>query len=134
MNAMMGFTKGLMSLPMPWPQWLGLLFVVNIGGSIYFFEALEGKVVLVVFLAGAVFMMAIFARMGFVRLLGIGHILWVPMIPWLWSRLDQVGPSDPLGYWITAVMILDGISVIIDVIDVFRYLRGERQPYVAVAN
>ncbi len=103
-------------------------------GPIYFFEALETKVVLVAFLASAGLMTAIFAAKGFVRLLGIGHIFWVPMVPWLWTRLDQVEPGDPFGYWITAVIILDGISLIIDAIDVLRYLEGERQPYITAAN
>ena len=41
MKAVIGFAKGLMSLPMPWPVWLGLLVAVNIVGPIYYFEALE---------------------------------------------------------------------------------------------
>jgi hypothetical protein len=130
MKAMIGFTKGLMSMPMPWLVWLGLLVAINIAGPIYFFDALEAKVVLVAFLASAGLMTAIFAAKGFVRLLGIGHIFWVPMVPWLWIRLDQVGPGEPIGYWITAVIILDSISLIIDGIDVLRYLKGERQPYI----
>ena len=134
MKAMIGFTKGMMSMPMPWLVWLGLLLAVNVVGPIYFFEALEAKVVLVAFLASLGLMTAIFAAKGFVRLLGIGHILWVPMVPWLWIRLDQVGPGEPIGYWITAVIILDSVSLIIDGIDVLRYLKGERQPYITVAN
>ena len=86
MRALIGFTKGLMSLPMPWPVWLGLLVAVNFAGPIYFFETLEAKVVLAAFLASAALMTAIFASKGFVRLLGIGHIFWVPMVPWLWTR------------------------------------------------
>ncbi len=134
MKAIIGFTKGLMSFPMPWRIWLGLMVAVNTVGPIYYFEALESKVVLAAFLASMVLMTAIFASKGFVRLLGFGHIFWVPMVPWLWFRLDQVGPGEPFGYWIIAAMIIDSISLIIDGIDVFRYLKGERQPYITVAN
>ncbi len=134
MNAVIGFAKGLMSLPMPWPVWLGFLVAVNVAGPIYFFEALEAKVVLGAFLAGAALMTAIFASKGFVRLLGIGHIAWVPMVPWLWARLDQVGPGDLLGYWMIAVMALNSLALIIDAIDVLRYVRGEREPYIAVSD
>ena len=48
-------------------------------------------------IAGAVTQTAIFASRGFVRLMGIGHIYWVPLIPWLWSRLEdspQLGRSQ----------------------------------------
>ncbi len=134
MKAMIGFTKGLMSMPMPWPLWIGLLVAVNIAGPIYFFEALEAKVVLAAFLASAASMTAIFAAKGFVRLLGIGHIFWVPMVPWLWTRLDQIGPGDLLGYWMIAVVAVNGIALIIDAIDVLRYVRGDRKPYVTVAD
>ncbi len=134
MKAMIGFSKGLMSMPMPWPLWIGLLVVVNVAGPIYFFEALEAKVVLAAFLASAASMRAIFAVKGFVRLLGIGHIFWVPMVPWLWNRLDQVGPGDLLGYWMIAVVAVNGIALIIDAIDVLRYVRGDRKPTVTVAD
>ena len=74
MKAMVGLTKGLMSMPMPWPLWLGLLLALNVAAPIYFFETLEAKVVLTAFLASVALMTAIFASKGFVRLLGIGHI------------------------------------------------------------
>ncbi len=134
MKAMIGFAKGLMSLPMPWPVWLGLLVAVNVAGPIYFFEAFEAKVVLAAFLASAALMTAIFAAKGFVRLLGIGHIFWIPMVPWLWTRFDQVEPDNLIGYWMIAVMAVNGIALIIDAIDVLRYVRGEREPYVTVAD
>ena len=121
-------------MPMPWPLWIGLLVVVNIAGPIYFFEALEAKIVLAAFLASATSMTAIFAAKGFVRLMGIGHIFWVPMVPWLWNRLDQVAPGDLLGYWMIAVVAVNGIALIIDAIDVVRYVRGEREPYVTAAD
>jgi roadblock/LC7 domain-containing protein len=134
MQAMIGFTKALMSMPMPWQLWIGLLVAVNVAGPIYFFEALEAKVVLAAFLASAASMMAIFAAKGFVRLLGIGHIFWIPMVPWLWTRLDQVEPGDLIGYWMIAVVAVNGISLIIDTIDVGRYVTGDRKPYVTVAD
>ncbi len=64
MKAMIGFTKGLMSMPMPWPLWIGLLLVINIAGPLYFFETFEAKVVLAAFLASAASMTAIFRGQG----------------------------------------------------------------------
>ncbi len=134
MKAMIGFSKGLMSMPMPWPVWLGLLVAINFAGPIYFLEAPEAKVVLAAFLASAALMTVIFAAKGFVRLLGIGHIFWVPMLPWLWTRLDQVESGDLIGYWMIAVVAVNGLSLIIDAIDVVRYVNGDRKPYVIVAD
>ena len=126
MKVMIGFTRGLMSLPMPWPLWTGLLVVINFAGPFYFFRAFEAKVVLAAFLASVAFMTAIFAAKGFVRLLGLGHIFWVPLVPWLCTRLDQVEPGDLLGYWMIAVVTVNTISLIIDAIDVLRYVKGDR--------
>ncbi len=128
------FNKALMSMPMPWPLWLGLLVMANLLAPIYFFEALEAWVVLATFLAGAAIMMALFAAKGFVRLLGLGHILWIPMVPWLWTRLDLLEPGGLMAYWIGAVVALNGISLIIDAIDVVRYVTGDREPTIPLAD
>lgn len=117
-----------------WQPWLGLLLAVNLCGPVYFFNALEGKVVLAAFLASAALMIAIFAIKGFVRLLGTGHIFWIPLLPWLWARLDQVEAGDLLWHWIVAVIVVDGISLIIDAVDILRYVRGDRAPSVQVPN
>ena len=63
-------------------------------------------------------------------LLGIGHIVWVPMVAWLWTRLEVAPASSLFGYWLLATIILVSLSLLIDAVDVIRYLRGERNPYV----
>jgi hypothetical protein len=74
-------------------------------------------------------MATVFGAKGFVRLLGIGHIASVPMIPWLILRLDNTSFDSFFGYWLAAVIFLNFLSLIIDGIDVMRYIRGEREPY-----
>ena len=63
------------------------------------------------------------------RLLGIGHIYWVPLIPWLWTRLGDLVPGEPFAVWIMAVIGLDSVSLLIDVSDVTRYVAGDRTPH-----
>jgi len=75
-----------------------------------------------------VIMMTLFAKLGYVRLLGLGHIPWLFTVPWLWSRLSQTIESGPFYYWLLAVVVLDSISLLIDAVDVVRYWKGERQP------
>lgn len=134
MKTMMGFMKTMMSLPMPWPAWIGLLMAVNMLAPIYFLGTLEAQAVLAAALLGAAIQMAIFARKGFVRLLGVGHVFWVPLLPWLWTRLDQADTAELFGYWIVTIIIVDGISLLIDAIDVTRYLNGDRAPFTAAAK
>ncbi len=109
--------------------WMSLLILANMVVPLFFVTNVEGQLVLVAFVASALSMMAIFASKGFVRLLGIGHVYWVPLVPWLWTRLQVFPPDDPFAVWITAVIILNGVSLIIDVRDVGRDLAGERAPY-----
>jgi hypothetical protein len=109
--------------------WIALLMAANMVGPLLFINTLEGQVVLAAAAAGAFAQTALFAAKGFVRLVGIGHVFWVPLIPWLWSRLDELPPSGPFGYWVAAVMILNSISLLIDVTDVVRYMRGDRTPH-----
>lgn len=66
------------------------------------------------------------ARSGFSRLLGLGHILWIPLLYFLWMRLEG-NPADVLfGLWIRVLMLLNSVSLIIDAIDVGRYIAGYR--------
>jgi len=61
----------------PWPLCVAMLMALNMAGLLFFIHTLEAKVVLGSTLAGAMLMMFIFSRYGFVRLMGLGHIFWI---------------------------------------------------------
>ena len=128
MTVMMNFMKAMLKLPKLWVVWVGLLMTVNMLVPLFFMTTLEGKVVLATMMASAGLMLFIFAQKGFVRLLGLGHILWIPLILWLFGRVDFTAPNSGLEAWILTVIILNGLSLVIDTVDVVRYLKGERQP------
>ena len=124
LKVLMGFNKGVLSMPWPWQVWLGLLVFVNAVPPLFFLETLEAKVVLVGFVVSAAFMLTLFAKLGYVKLLGLGHAPWLFTVPWLWSRLGDVTPSGWFYYWLIAVIIQNGLSLVIDAVDVVRYLKG----------
>ena len=130
MTVIMNFMKAMLKLPRPWVVWVGLLMTVNMLAPLFFMTTLEGKVVLGTMMASAGCMTYIFAQKGFVRLLGLGHVLWIPLILWLLGRVDIATPDTGLEAWVFTVIILNGLSLVIDTVDVVRYLRGERQPTV----
>ena len=132
MKVMMNFMKALLKLPRLWVVWVGLLMTVNMLAPLFFMTTLEGKVVLATMMASAGLMLFIFAQKGFVRLLGLGHVLWFPLILWLLGRVDFAIPDTGLETWILTVIVLNGLSLVIDTVDVVRYLRGERQPTVTL--
>ena len=129
MNVMLGFMKPMFTNGMPLATWIVLLLTVNMLLPLFFISTQEGQLVLAALVAGGLTQAAIFSSKGFVRLLGVGHIYWVALIPWLWIRLGDLVPGEPVALWIMAVIGLDSVSLLIDVSDVTRYVRGERTPH-----
>lgn len=124
-SLMSPFKRGLLMQRAPVLAWVSLLAGANML-AVFFLARIEGKVVLGALAIGAVIMELLAARTGFTRLLGVGHVLWFPMLVWLWGRLPQAPVAEPFGIWLRAVMLLNAISLVIDTSDVVRYVRGER--------
>ena len=129
LRAMFDFLRTMMTQRKPWVGWIMLLMLVNMVIPLFYLGTLEGRVVLGAFVLGALLQGGIFSAKGFVRLLRIGHIPWVPMVAWLWTRLDVAPAGSLFRYWLLATIVLVGLSLLIDAVDVIRYLRGERDPY-----
>jgi len=132
MKVMIDFFRTLLLMPKHWVAWVGLLMIANMLAPLFFIETLEAQAVLVAMMTGAAIQMALFKVKGFVRLLGIGHILWVPLVVWLASGLDGETLASPFGLWVAAVITLNSVSLLIDGVDVFRYIKGERSPSLAL--
>ncbi len=131
----LGFFKGLRTLAWPWQIWVALLVLLNGLVPLYFWDRIEAKAVLGAILAGAVIQGGIFAVRGFVRLLGAGHlVVWTPLLIWLFLRLETIGTTSLFGRWIVALLVIDGISWMIDLVDVGRYLAGDRTPSITLED
>lgn len=129
MRVFFGFFRGLATLARPWWIWIAALILVNGLVPLLFLRTIEARVVLLSFLLAAGIQMAIFSRLGFVRLLGAGHLtFWIPMLVWLWPRALAAGAASGFGKWLWAVVILDVAASLIDAVDVVRYVLGDRRP------
>ncbi len=126
MNAFIKFNKGLMNQSLPVKLWVGLLVIFNMIIPLFFLDRLEAQVVLAAIMASMAVMTLITATTGFTRLLGLGHIFWVPLLYFLWTHLDQIPPDDGFGIWVRSLMVINAASLILDGVDVFKYLAGER--------
>ena len=132
MKSMMNFTRTMLIMPIHWQVWLGTLVTANIVIPLFFIDTLEAQIVLATAIVGLVTMSVIFSEMGFVRLMGIGHIGWIPLVCLLWLSLDFAPADSAFGYWLMAVIVLDSLSLLIDTIDVLRYVKGERTPFLTL--
>lgn len=132
MHSMPGFMTSIWQMPWYWRIWVGLLMLVNGFMSFLYLETIEAKVVLIVFMMAAVTQMVIYHAKGFVRLLGVGHFYWIPMLGWLLFRINEGLVSETMLSWIVSVLLLNTVSLLIDLVDVIRYWRGERSPTIVL--
>lgn len=126
MHAFIKFNKGMMKMPIQWQAWLILLVTANLVMPLFYLNRFEAQVVLATIMASMILMIVLTALTGFTRLLGLGHVLWIPLIYFLWLRLEQNPADDFFGIWIRVLMILNATSLVIDSVDVARYITGDR--------
>ena len=134
MNAFLRFNRGLLSMPTPWRLWLLVLVAFNALAPMFFLPRVEAAATLGALVTSMALMTLLTYWTGFSRLLGLGHIVWIPLLLFLWTRLGAAPATDLFGLWIRAVIALDAISLVIDAIDVFRWLTGERGETIDIAS
>lgn len=109
-----------------WVLFMGFMFMLSIPFS------LKNKQARVILLATLVFapmvMMAVYAKFGYERILGLGHILaWTPALYYLYkTRSDWRGNTGIVSKWLTVTLVVMCISLVFDVSDVVRYALGAR--------
>lgn len=134
MQLVVRFMKSIYSMKAPWPLWVAMLMALNMMGSLFFIHTLEAKAVLASTMAGAMFMMLLFSGYGFVRLLGLGHIFWVPLVIWLGLRFPATDLDTPFGIWVALVLGFNILSLVMDTLDVSLYFLGDRKPMVVQSH
>jgi len=129
MKSAIQLMKKIFTMKFPWNLWVIVMALVNMAVGFLYFTTLEAKLVLAALMASFMVMTFVFARHGFVRLLGLGHVLfWTPLCLWLFARL-QSGYYESAGdfkIWIYTLLAVNTASLIIDYIDVVRYSKGDR--------
>ncbi|MFT5041035.1 MAG: hypothetical protein ACI8TX_002006 [Hyphomicrobiaceae bacterium] len=127
MDAMMGSPAWLL-------VWLFFLMLANMGALAFIYRREDGErrfrpecaAILFSFMAAAAAMEVIFASYGYVRLLGLGHLIfWTPTYLWILSRRSAIGTETGFGRYVHFYLVIAGISLVIDTIDVIRYALGD---------
>jgi len=128
MQVMFRFMQSLWGMRWFWRIWVAMLLLANAVVPLFYVEYFEAQLVLFVFMLAVATQMFIFQRLGFVRLLGLGHIYWFPMLVWLLLQNDLAKVDVGLAEWVLLLIVVNSISLLVDSVDVFRYWRGERSP------
>ncbi len=125
--------KGVFSFKLFWQIWIGCLVLTNGILPLFFIQTLEAKIVLLSLLIAGVIQVGIASWLGFVRLLGLGHILtWTPLIWFLCTRMSNL--TEATHTWVFALVLINSISLVIDVVDVTRFMLGDRTPTVTARD
>lgn len=134
MRAMIDLVRDMTRISWPWKLWLGLLILVNMIFPLVFISSIEGQAALVSLFAGFVIMTLIHRRKGYVRLLGAGHVFWVVLVPWLFLRAIIQSDTGVYNIWLIGIIAVNSLSLVIDASDVWRYLRGEKNPLIPMRH
>jgi hypothetical protein len=131
MQGFIKFNKGVLRMSWSVKLWILVLVAANGVAPLFFLQHAEANIVLGAMLVGAMLMSLLTARFGFTRIVGLGHVLWIPLLGWLAFRLGQIPADDVFGMWIRGVMVLNTVSLMFDTADVFRFATGDRKELVA---
>lgn len=116
--------------PIGWRIWFLLLILVNFVVPLFFLQHRASLLVLLCYMVAGIIMVLLHKRLGWVRLLGIGHFLWIGLLPWLVISYITMQPTGTFGIWLLSIILIDVFCLGIDVVDVVRYLFGEKAPIV----
>jgi hypothetical protein len=109
-----------------------MLVSANLVLPVIYFQRSEARIVLIAFFASSLLMVLITGAGGFTRLVGLGHLFWIPLVLFLVGRLDSIPATDAYGIWIRSVIALNTVSLLLDAVDAVRFARGERSEVVSV--
>ena len=114
----LGFFVELMQQKLWVPLWVMLLMVVNMA-SIYFWHEPLAQLIFFTFIASAMLMMILYSQFGFEKILGLGHILWIPLLIYIAIQISEAEQS--FQHYLISLSIIIAISLIFDIIDLFKY-------------
>ncbi len=113
----------LMQQPVWIPVWVLILMIVNVA-SVGFWNEPLAKVIFVTFMLSAMLMMGLYSRFGFEKILGMGHILWIPLI--VYELMEISTARDTFKGYLIILSISIVISLVFDIVDVWKYFASQK--------
>ena len=117
------FFVELMQQPIWVSIWLLFLMIVNFA-SVAFWNELLAKVILITFILSAIFMMGLYSRFGFEKILGLGHILWIPLL--VYVLIETPAAEGAFKSYLIILLASITISLVFDIIDVWKYFTSPK--------
>lgn len=103
------------------PLWVSLLMLVNFASAAFWSEP-TARLILITFMVSSMLMMGLYSRFGFAKVLGLGHVLWIPLLLHVLTRLPHA--SGTFKIYLIVWSIATAISLAFDVVDVWKYFTA----------
>lgn len=117
------FFAELMKQPIWIPIWVFFLMLINLVSVVYWHDPLA-KLIFAAFIISAMFMMTLYSLFGFEKILGLGHLLWIPLLFYVLMKLPDVAGSFKNYLIVLSTGI--AISLAFDMVDVRKYLSHRK--------
>jgi hypothetical protein len=102
------------------PIWVFYLMVINVA-SVSFWQEPLAKLIFITFMISAMLIMGLYSRFGFEKIIGLGHILWIPLLAYVLMRIPTIEASFKIYLVVLAISI--AISLVFDIVDVWKYFK-----------
>lgn len=113
----------LMQQPVWIPVWVLILIIINVASVAFWNEPLA-KVIFVTFMLSVMLMMGLYSRFGFEKILGMGHILWIPLLVYVLMEIPTA--RDIFKSYLIILSISIAISLVFDIVDVWKYFTDRK--------
>ncbi len=117
------FFLELIQQPVWIPAWVLFLTIVNIE-SVRFWNEPLAAVIFVTFMISAMLVLGLYSRFGYEKILGIGHILWIPLLVYVLMTIPAA--SGTFEMYLVVWSISTGTSLVFDVVDVWKYYTSRK--------
>lgn len=114
------FFKDLLKQPVYEVIWVIYMMAINLF-AIHFWDELLAKIIVIVFMVSSMLMMGFYSKFGFTKILGLGHILWLPLAVYIAVLLP--GAESLFFIYLMVLLATISISLVIDIYDVWSYFR-----------
>ena len=133
-EAMPADLNAAIALQPAWLQaWVMVLVIVNLAALLFVITRRDGKfgvrmealAIVASFLVAGAAMAWLYQQVGYVRLLGLPHLIfWLPVYTWLVVKFGRNTFTPPFKQYLALYFLIAGISLLVDFVDVLRYLLG----------
>lgn len=118
------FFSELFQQPLWVTVWVFWLMLVNVASLLYWSEPLA-KIIFVTFMLSAMLMMGLYSKFGFEKILGLGHVLWIPLLAYLLIEFPTAS-HDFINYLIVLLLSIT-VSLAFDIVDVWLYFSNRNE-------